>query len=160
LQQTISQAARLYGKARSTIHRAIGAGRLSSSVRGDGVRVIDLSELLRLWGEPANQPASTQQDATESMQQQAQQAILNELRALRELYLAGLEENKALRREVCDLKEAMLRLPAPQPRADIPLEQLEKRQEEKVSASADDPYGFRSLVRAIRDAESVSNKTS
>jgi hypothetical protein len=54
MQQTISQAARRYGKARSTIHRAIDAGRLSCSVRGDGVRVLDLSELIRLWGEPPN----------------------------------------------------------------------------------------------------------
>lgn len=101
MQQTISQAAQLYGKARSTIHRAIDAGRLSCSVRGDGVRVIDLAELIRLWGEPPNQPPQTQQNAT-PQDDPAQQGLVAELRALR-------EEVRGLREEVRELR----RLPAP-----------------------------------------------
>lgn len=101
MQQTISEAARLYGKARSTIHRAIDAGRLSCSVRGDGVRVIQLAELIRLWGEPPNAPPQAQQNATPD-EPPAQQALVAELRALR-------EELAALRREVAELRT----LPAP-----------------------------------------------
>nr|WP_298059906.1 hypothetical protein [uncultured Halomonas sp.] len=101
MQQTISQAAHLYGKARSTIHRAIESGRLSCSVRGDGVRVIDLAELIRLWGEPPNQPPQAQQNAT-PQDDPAQQALIAELRALR-------EEVRGLREEVRELR----RLPAP-----------------------------------------------
>lgn len=107
MQQTISQAAQLYGKARSTIHRAIESGRLSCGVRGDGVRVIDLSELIRLWGEPLNRPPQVQQDAT-PQEGPAQQALVAEIRALR-------EEMAALREEVHQLR----RLPAPGP-ADMP----------------------------------------
>ncbi len=101
MQQTISQAAKLYGKARSTIHRAIDAGRLSCSVRGDGVRVIDLSELIRSWGEPPNAPSQAQQDANDH-EVSTQQAMLEELRAMR-------RELEALREEVSQLRA----LPAP-----------------------------------------------
>lgn len=107
MQQTISQAAQLYGKARSTIHRAIASGRLSCGVRGDGVRVIQLAELIRLWGEPPNAPPQAQQNATPD-EPPAQQALVAELRALR-------EEVAALREEVHQLR----RLPAPSP-ADTP----------------------------------------
>jgi len=103
MQQTISQAAQLYGKARSTIHRAIESGRLSCGIRGDGVRVIALAELIRLWGEPPNQPPRTQQNAT-PQDEPPQQPLLQELRALR-------EELAALREEVHQLR----RLPAPSP---------------------------------------------
>lgn len=101
MQQTISQAARLYGKARSTLHRAIEAGRLSCTVRGDGVRVIDLSELIRVWGEPPSPNGLTQPNTT-LIDSTAQQALLGELKALR-------EELRALRDEVHELR----RLPAP-----------------------------------------------
>lgn len=103
MQQTISEAARLYGKARSTIHRAIAAGRLSCSVRGDGVRVIQLSELIRLWGEPKHKPPDAQQSAT-SPDDATQQAMLHEMQAMR-------RELVALREEVAEMR----RLPAPAP---------------------------------------------
>ncbi|MCA1773154.1 MAG: hypothetical protein LC677_11320, partial [Halomonas sp.] len=107
MQQTISQAAQLYGKARSTIHRAIDSGRLSCSFRGDGVRVIDLAELIRLWGEPPNAPAQKQQNAT-APEHDTQQAMLQELQAMR-------RELVALREEVAQLRL----LPAPEPRKGI-----------------------------------------
>jgi len=107
VQQTISQAAQLYGKARSTIHRAIDAGRLSCSVRGDGVRVIQLAELIRLWGEPTNKPPETQQNATPK-DDDTQQELVRELRALR-------EEIASLREEV----HQMRRLPAPEPQKGV-----------------------------------------
>lgn len=52
MQFTITEAAKLYRKQRKTIYRHIEAGRLSVGVRGDGHRVIDLSELIRCYGEP------------------------------------------------------------------------------------------------------------
>lgn len=103
MQQTITEAARLYGKARSTIHRAIATGRLSCSVRGDGVRVIQLAELIRLWGEPKHRPPEAQQDATPP-DDATQQAMLREMQAMR-------RELVALREEVAELR----RLPAPEP---------------------------------------------
>lgn len=47
---TISEAARLTGKARSTLHRHIKSGRLSKGEDDDGMPVIDTSELQRVYG--------------------------------------------------------------------------------------------------------------
>ncbi len=128
MQQTISQAAQLYGKARSTIHRAIDSGRLSCSVRGDGVRVIALSELIRLWGEPPNAPPETQQNATPP-EADTQQAMLQELQAMR-------RELVALREEVAQLRA----LPAPE------------RREEPTPTDAP-AHDWRPLVHALRHSE-------
>lgn len=124
MQQTISEAARLYGKARSTIHRAIAAGRLSCSVRGDGVRVIQLAELIRLWGEPDNMPAAAQQSATPE-NSDTQQAMLHEMQAMR-------RELVALREEVAQLR----RLPAPEP----------EHQKAEPSASAEPPRSMADVL--------------
>lgn len=65
------------------------------------MRVIDLSELIRLWGEPINKPAPTQQNATVEIEP-TQHALIAELQALR-------AELRELREEVKELR----RLPAP-----------------------------------------------
>ncbi len=155
MQQTISQAAKLYGKARSTIHRAIDAGRLSCSVRGDGVRVIALSELIRLWGEPPNAPPETQQNATppDDTAQQPQQALLDELRR----QTAIIEQ---MSQRIERLESALRALPAP-PRVDevntvdTPRHHPEKPQEpRKDDTPADDTVpNWRSLVDALRRQE-------
>lgn len=62
MQMTITEAAKLYGKQRKTLYRHINAGRLSCSVRGDGHRVIDLSEMIRCYGE-APTPVNTSDTA-------------------------------------------------------------------------------------------------
>jgi len=131
VQQTISQAARLYGKARSTIHRAIEAGRLSCSVRGDGVRVLDLSELIRLWGEPPN--------ATPA-EPDTQQAMLQELQAMR-------RELQALREEVAQLRA----LPAPDMMREQPQEPQDPRKADTDTHAAGN--GFHSLVDALRTSD-------
>lgn len=137
MQQTITQAAQLYGKARSTIHRAIEAGRLSCTVRGDGVRLIDLAELIRLWGEPTNRPPQTQQNAIEETEG-TQQALIVELKALR-------AEIASLRDEVHQLR----RLPPPS----TP-EAPKQRPQTTIDTTStdDDPHGLRSLARAMFDA--------
>lgn len=70
-------------------------------MRGDGVRVVDLSELIRVWGEPERLPEQTQRE-TQQMELDTQQAMLQELQAMR-------RELKALREEVAQLRS----LPAP-----------------------------------------------
>lgn len=99
---TITQAAKLYGVARTTPYRAIQRGVLSSTVRGDGVHVIAFSELLRVWGEPKNMPLEMQQKAAaqdDVMQQGAAaeiwDAMLAELRSLRAA-VERLEEQQKL----------------------------------------------------------------
>jgi hypothetical protein len=106
MQLTIPQAAKLYQKHRSTLHRHIERGVISCGVRGDGVRVVDLSELIRAYGESKNKPPELQPNATATAPAPAtdlQQAMLHELQAMR-LELIQLRE------EVAGLK----RLPAPE----------------------------------------------
>lgn len=117
---TIGRMAKLYGLHRSTLYEAIEKGRVTTGVNGKGQRVIDLSEMIRRYGEPPGKKESTRQNPTPSIDTNPTpptdtlQPLLDELRAMRELYRAGLEENRALRQEVRELKEVMLRLPSPQ----------------------------------------------
>ena len=107
-QLTVSQAAELYGVARSTVHRKLKSGRMSSTVRGDGKRVVALSELIRVMGEPDTVEEKVQQDAPTP-------DVFNDM----------LAELQALRSEVAELKAHMMRLPAPetvsQPESDTPV---------------------------------------
>ena len=57
----LSEAARLTGKPRSTIHRAMRDGRLSYAVGPDGARLIELSELERIY--PVKAGGNTATDA-------------------------------------------------------------------------------------------------
>lgn len=62
---SISEAARLTGKSRSTLHRHIKLGKISKEVSPAGEPVIDTSELNRVYGDLSHQPASS---ATPMMQ--------------------------------------------------------------------------------------------
>jgi len=50
-QVSISEAARLTGKSRRTIQRYVATGKLSLSHNGTTEKVIDISELIRVFGE-------------------------------------------------------------------------------------------------------------
>lgn len=51
----VLQAAKLYGKPRKTLYRHMASGRLAYSVDGDSGRTLDMSELIRVYGEPPAQ---------------------------------------------------------------------------------------------------------
>ena len=103
---TITQAAKLYGVARTTPYRAIQRGTMSSTVRGDGAHVIAFSELLRVWGEPPNMPPEMQQNA-------AGQGDATQQGAAAEIWTAMLEELKSLRSAVERLEEQQRLLASP-----------------------------------------------
>ncbi len=105
---TITQAAKLYGVARTTPYRAIQRGTMSSTVRGDGTHVIAFSELLRVWGEPQNMPPEMQQKAAVS-DNGVQQG------AASEIWTAMLAELRSLRAAVERLEEQQKLLAAPDP---------------------------------------------
>lgn len=139
MQLTITEAAKLYGKQRKTLYRHMDAGRLSCSFRGDGHRVIDLSELIRCYGEPPRSPEQTDSSMTHAAPQGDT------------LTRAMLEELQALRREVEQLRADLRRLPAPDPEVAPPKpSQPEADQPAQVDQS-DDPHGLRSLVGALRN---------
>jgi len=105
----LSQAARLYGKSRMTLHRHCASGRVTSRLSDDGQRLIDLSELIRAYGEPPNRvtpdtPAAPSRRDTpgDTSQSERDDLLLRELQALR-------EQVTQLQKEVRELR----RLPAP-----------------------------------------------
>lgn len=129
-QFTIAGAARAAGVGRATIQRALKSGRLSATTNEQGERVIDLAELLRVFGplkgnEPVEQIASsiasqldtpTEQPANsiliEVLREQLRKAEEREQRTQEEKarLLAMLEAEQQARREL----ETKL-LPAPRP---------------------------------------------
>lgn len=141
---SVSAAAKLYGKQRKTLYRHMESGRLSYRVQGDGHRVIDLSELIRVYGEPSSPIARSDTEPTHP-----------DSPSDTPVWHAMLDELRALRKEVADLKQQLLRLPAPQPMDSLPEEATQdvKREEitEKAKKNDDDPHGFRELVQSIRE---------
>ncbi|MDI2113965.1 hypothetical protein [Commensalibacter nepenthis] len=59
---SISEAARLTGKSRRTLHRHIDAGRVSRSHTPSGEQGIEISELIRVYGELKTQPVTSGQN--------------------------------------------------------------------------------------------------
>jgi len=104
---TIGRMAKLYGLHRSTLHEAVAKGRVTAGLDGKGLKVVDLSEMIRVYGEP---PGSTRHfptpdpDTHPTLQNDALHLLLEELRLLRA--------------EVKELRESMLLLehtPSPRP---------------------------------------------
>ena len=84
---TIGRMAKLYGLHRSTLHEAVAKGRVTASLDGKGQKVIDLSEMIRVYGEPAGQarhsPTPTP-DTPPTPAFDTLQPLLEEMRLLRE----------------------------------------------------------------------------
>ncbi|MDX5979618.1 hypothetical protein [Vreelandella alkaliphila] len=116
---TIGRMATLYGLHRSTLYEAVDKGRVTAGFNGKGQRVIDLSEMLRVYGEPpsSHTPAlqnptpnnSPSPDASQAPDTYALLAELVEINRQQANRLEGLES------EVRQLREEMRRLPAPPP---------------------------------------------
>lgn len=104
-----TQAAKLYGKSRMTIWRYVTSGKLSSRVGGDGQRLIDLSELIRVFGEPnravtpVTVTSATGDTGAVTLSDTAISELLAELRLLR-------EEVKELRQAFLLIEQQKLRL--------------------------------------------------
>lgn len=100
---TIGRMAKLYGLHRSTLHEAVAKGRVTAGHDGKGQRVIDLSEMIRVYGEPTGcptPPPDTQTPAddnypTPSDTPAGWAELVNELRLLRE-EVAGLRQELRL----------------------------------------------------------------
>ena len=92
---TLGRIAKLYGMHRSSVYEAVAKGRVSAGLDGKGQKVIDLSEAIRVWGEPpSSQTAKPDTRHPAPMADQAHptdalQPLLEELRLLRE-EVAGL----------------------------------------------------------------------
>lgn len=93
---TIGRMANLYGLHRSTLHEAVAKGRVTAGLDGKGQKVIDLSEMIRVYGEP---PGSTRHSPTPSPDT-SPTPLFDALHPL-------LEELRLLREEVRELRETM-----------------------------------------------------
>jgi len=105
---SISEAARLTGKTRATIHRHINTGKLSKTKNDTGMIGIDISELIRVY----NITIDTHDPSVNTVKiEQHNTAIdTDELNTLK-TRLAVLEaENHHLKDHVDSLKQAMLML--------------------------------------------------
>ncbi len=100
---TIGRMAKLYGLHRSTLHEAVAKGRVTAGHDGKGQRVIDLSEMIRVYGEPVGRPTpppDTQTPAEDNHPTPPDTPagwaeLVNELRLLRE-EVAGLRQELRL----------------------------------------------------------------
>jgi hypothetical protein len=112
---TLGQAARLTGHNKTTLSRAIKAGRLSATRRDDGAYLIDVAELERVYtikaqsdatpaavapdsrvpqdAAPARDPETAARLATLEAEVRGLQALLTEVRAARDL---AQEQNRQL----------------------------------------------------------------
>lgn len=96
---TIGRMAKLYGLHRSTLHEAVAKGRVTAGVDGKGQKVIDLSEMIRVYGEPpggALHSPTPSPNTGPTVSGEALQPLLDELKLLRE--------------EVRELRQALLRI--------------------------------------------------
>lgn len=126
---TIGRMAKLYGMHRSSLYEAVEKGRVTAGVNGKSQRVIDLSEMIRVYGEPPNQPDAARHLPTpEKPDVSAPSPTLSQapdtlalLGQLVEINQQQADRLEGLESEVRQLREEMRRLPPPpQEQADPP----------------------------------------
>lgn len=103
---TFSEAVKLTGRSRRSIHRDIAAGRISSDLDRSGYRRFETSELIRVYG-PLLPVAQVEEPKMAEVVTPPDMAKV-------------LDELQALRAEVKELRETLLRIehrPAPAPAA-------------------------------------------
>tara|TARA_R100001039_G_C1846434_1_gene106649 strand:+ start:1538 stop:2029 length:492 start_codon:yes stop_codon:yes gene_type:complete len=150
---TVGRMAKLYGLHRSSLYEAVSKGRVTAGTNGKGQRVIDLSEMIRVYGEPPGQPAETRQNPTpNSATGQTpyptpdSTALLAELVEINRQQAARLE---GLESEVRQLREEMRRLPAPaQPATppQAPIEPAQSTPPETPTKASNPPKDFSDLL--------------
>ena len=89
---TISEAARITGKSRSTLHRHIKSGKLSKTTDETGAPVIDTSELQRVYGSLSHRDSVSSSDIEHRDTPHENTDVMAELIALR-------RENENLRED-------------------------------------------------------------
>lgn len=115
---TIGRMAKLYGLHRSTLHEAVAKGRVTAGLDGKGQKIIDLSEMIRVYGEPEAFPIqlpTPQPDTSPTPENTPLQMALQPL----------MEELQLLRAEIRDLRESLRLIehkPDPKPKAPQPLQ--------------------------------------
>lgn len=97
---TIGRMARLYGLHRSTVHEAVARGRVTAGLDGKGQKVIDLSEMIRVYGEPQGSPLHRPTPAPYTSPTPEMDVLQPALQPL-------VEEIRLLRAEIHELRESL-----------------------------------------------------
>ena len=139
---TPSAAARLYGIHRATLYRHMASGRLSWVLEPDNSRALDLSELIRCYGEPPGNATPNATPAPPVNSSDATPATERLLTELVELTRMQGEELRKLREEIATLR----RLPPPPDKSP------------PTAPHGDDPHGLRSLAKAMFENQPDSSK--
>ncbi len=92
---TISAAAKLYGKSRATLYKAIDSGVLSQNNDGK----VNLSELIRVYGEVGNKTTVTHEKRIEDVSTIQQDTLVNTLLKERLDRIESLERQLAIKDE-------------------------------------------------------------
>ena len=106
---SITEAARLVSRSRTTLYRYIEQGKLSMCTDVQGAKYIDISDLLRVFGELSVQPSVTgeQSHVVPSEQQWTGQTVhIEQSNVTTEQVIE--QENLALKREIALLKEVIV----------------------------------------------------
>ncbi|MEQ4925517.1 DNA-binding protein [Proteus hauseri] len=111
---SISEAARLTGKARSTLHKYIKQGRLSTTTdQNTGKKTIETSELIRVFGKISNLPTTISDSITSvsKLQPETQndtQSLQAKLQLLEQENTHLKAEKELLSKNLDDIRQAML----------------------------------------------------
>lgn len=111
---SISEAARLTGKARSTLHKYIKQGRLSTTTdQNTGKKNIETSELIRVFGNISNFSATASDSVTSvsKLQQETPndtQSLQAKLQLLEQENTHLKAEKELLSKNLDDIRQAML----------------------------------------------------
>lgn len=125
---TLGRMAKLYGLHRSTLYEAVDKGRVSAGFDGKGQRVLDLAEMIRVYGEPSGSPTllpdtpTSPTDSPPTPEGWAEMVV--ELRLLRE-EVAGLRQELRLIEHKPDRSTPVVDS-TPPPRADAQIEEVER----------------------------------
>lgn len=128
---TIGRMAKLYGLHRSTLHEAVAKGRVTAVLDGKGQRVIDLAEMIRVYGEPSGKSTHNPTPSPDTLQA-LHPGVLEPL----------LEELRLLREEVRELRQSMLLLEH---------KPLGVRSAPRVEPQPQEPATWSSLFSALDD---------
>lgn len=96
---TVRQATELTGKARSSLYRDMAKGRVSYRSEADGGRVLETSELIRVYGELRKDETHGRDELRlrDETEKTVSEALITEIKSLRE-EVAGLrQEMQAMR---------------------------------------------------------------
>lgn len=112
---TLGRAAKLFGLYRSFLYAEVSRGSLSVRLNSKGQKVVDLGEMIRVFGKPPSvvsgqTNASTVNSMSPSpvLSEKAWAPLWDELRLMREEQQMIKRENRLLREEVRVLREALL----------------------------------------------------